>query len=198
MSKYISTLVNNKPTCLSLMSCNLCPYLNINSLKKEAICLNNNNKLIEKIYYYTYDRGYHRPLKKISIPNWCLLDDDFYKPLLQKDVIVYKYGEINKIKYEILNKDILNDNYVKYIENKLVTKEKFDNVINENNIQSFEKICSNCGKYKEDVNRNENIGMCSDCYSNFKISNDNYNIYINNFRLKRNIPHINKIPKSIF
>lgn len=197
MSKYISTLVNDKPTCLSLRSCNLCPYLNINSLKKEAICLNN-NKLIEKIYYYSYDRGYHRALKKVSIPNWCSLDDDFYKSLLQKDVFFYKYGEINKVKYDITNKDILDDEYVKYIENKLVTKEKTNNYTDKINTPSLEKVCSNCGKHKENVNRNEKLGMCTSCYSNFRLGDDNYKVYINNFRLKRNIPHINKIPKNIF
>jgi len=49
-------------------------------------------------------------------------------------------------------------------------------------------VCSLCGEEDESVERNENMGMCDDCWEEASDDQNKLNqAYINNFRLKRNV-----------
>jgi len=195
MDKYISTFVDDKPTCLKLNSCNLCPYLKIDAINKKSYCLKNSNT-ISKLRSYTYEYGYHRPILKIDIPIWCHLSSDFFNCLTEKYVYFYKYGEVVKKEIVCINKNFLNDIDVKYSINRLIRK-KSNNTDIINNIIETNNTCSCCGKSKNNVNRDINMGMCKDCNDVF--TNDKkYFIYINNFRLKRKSEYLNKKFKKAF
>jgi len=185
--KYVSTLVDGKPTCLGLSYCNYCPFLKLEHISKNIYCTNNGKKLIKKINAYSYSNGYWFPLNDINIPYWCELSFDFFKTLVDK-IVFYKKGSL--VISETMNfvsKDITNDDHIKYVNNKLVIDYKSKNTT-KNPVEPIiiKKICSMCGEDKNDVNRNDNMGMCNDCWNRFELDDEkNHFAFINNFRLKR-------------
>jgi hypothetical protein len=49
------------------------------------------------------------------------------------------------------------------------------------------EVCSACGEEDETVKRNENIGMCEDCWNEYQFNEEKKKqAFVNNFRMKRN------------
>lgn len=212
-SKCIGTKVDGKNAIMRLNTCNMCPFLTFDPFIKTAFCRNPKEdhltkKVITISYAYMYNDGYHFPLNDVFIPDWCQLSD------LTADVIAYKkisYQEGGNVYTDTIQNftefHIYSDKNLKFNGCKLETRVSSSNQqkslpqstsnIDSSDITRFsysstpyvkKDTCSSCGEYKEEVDRNKNLGMCNDCWdkiSNKKHNNELYFAYINNFRLKR-------------
>jgi len=209
--KCIGTKVDGKTAIMRLNTCNMCPFLTFDSHTKTAFCRNPKEdyltkKVIAICYSYMYNDGYHFPLNDIHIPDWCQLND------LAADVIAYKkisYQEGGNVYTDTIQNftefHIYSDKNLKFngckLESKVLPNNQQKSLPQStNNSSSVDRFsynstpyvkkdtCSLCGEYKEEVDRNNNLGMCNDCWdkiSNKKDNDEIYFAYINNFRLKR-------------
>jgi hypothetical protein len=220
--KFIRTLVNEKPAFLIMSKCNMCPFFNIDDKNKQGYCLKykdeNDSSVIKYIYSYSFKyitnvgiRYY--PAFDIDIPKWCLLTNKLTSDV---DYNVYVKNKVDKVDIIIENStilDLISDRYIEYSEftgnlvrnkhykdfisgtennfNKLTNK-KQENIVVEDN--SKKEICSCCGNNKTNTERNFHLGMCYECWINYKWNRKiKIKSFINNFRLKRNVEYINDV-----
>jgi len=184
--------------------CNFCPFL-INDRKDgSAKCSKyvnskttiKENNFIAKVYAYVYVKAcYPQILIKLDIPFWCGLSNHI--------VEVVGNGPIHYIKEGKLHIDsgqnytdtthIISESLVDFSTEdgeSLISKPLSKPNINYGT-QPYKEpekspVCSSCGEEKEDVNRDEHLGMCDTCWDKCKFSHPKrYHARINNFRLKR-------------
>ena len=190
--KFIGTKIDNNNCIMSMTTCNLCPFFDINPKTKKSFCSKEKTikKLIVPTYSFLYRDGYYYPLLDIYIPEWCELDKFSTDVLSHKEIIYLKSGEVTHDIIDSFNGfDIISHRLVKYNGCKLVTDPK--KIVNGYNYQyvpleDIKNYCSFCGQDKSDVDRLKNFGMCESCIELTK--NDEIKLnqaYINNFRLKR-------------
>jgi hypothetical protein len=226
--RYIRTKVDNNPVCLMLTKCNYCPFFKLmRNEDKKGICkvyynledINLSNK-IKDIYGYSFSENVYEVISDIDIPNWCGLED---KHENIKDLNIYFTFEENnngcefKVESSDVEKlDIIGDYILKYSKGYKLTKSSYNkngyltkesrDLFNSIISNKYKKICSCCGKEKDNVKRSEHIGMCSECWDKYKLNYKKYKLsYINNFRLKRKVDFsdtefklLNLSKKSIF
>lgn len=199
--RYIVTKVDKKDCILCQRTCNFCPYFDLDPHSKTTYCRNFDYKrFIKLVYSYNYVNGYFFPLTDIPIPDFCTLNR--YITELSPNT-KFKSSD-NSIVVESIQSikdfEIVTDKSIKYVDFKLVTdlkipyvEEYFPNQSGEYApyvapTQVIKNICSCCGDDKKEVDRNKQMGMCDECFSNMpkKRNKDKLNfVYINNFRLKR-------------
>jgi hypothetical protein len=206
--RYVKTKIDDKNCILHQINCNFCPFMIFDKINVAAKCqkfkdLDKYNDFISKINGYSVnEKGNAQPFTKIDIPNWCQLAGTIES--VQNDRWVYTKSKLIQYKTEYNDKSILpviSSNVVIYnvdgTELKIVKKFKnnYESKLTDNIYKSKTKpnseyikleTCSCCGKKKEKVDRDKNIGMCSECWDKNKddVKMKNFS-YINNFRLKR-------------
>lgn len=206
--RYVTRIVDGKPVYLLMQSCNYCPFFISDSDKDEALCSRyvdpksnrQRNNHIDDIYGYIY-RGSHPNFKKevlgeVKIPSWCKLPKSLSKAAIWKNVYHIKDGKLiieNKEKYGKGAIEVIDYKNVRYepdcetvvLTNRKKKKQKDYRYASEYSSSSY-KVCSCCGKEKDDVDRSTHNGMCGECYEKYKDDDGKmYMSYINNFRLKR-------------
>jgi hypothetical protein len=212
--RYIKTYISNEHKILCLNSCNLCPFLLFDKNNKTVRCSKYTDKItIDNKFYsniincninaYSISGPVFLPLSNINIPDWCGLDKDIISAN-NNIKLYYKTGfnQSTSVNNILTNLPVESSYYVNY-NNKLIKLEsnfnKLPAIIEKTEkTHSILNICSCCGNNKNDVDRNNNLGMCNDCWEKHKNNkNIKYYSYVNNFRLKRNSTWIKDINEKI-
>lgn len=194
-NKYIITEVDDQPTVVSMSKCNMCPFFSLPSGSFSCYCTKresatNPAKLVETVNAITITDGFRYVLQDIKQPKWCELS------ILQLDTDLDNYmyykavGNVaGRHVQDPGSLDLILDTAIKYSKNKLVKDNKIKVAKSSDTPPQIDnqKICSCCGKKKDDVIRSKNNGMCDDCWEEISTFDENKinSIYINNFRLKR-------------
>lgn len=173
---------------------------------------NGDNVITSNVRFMIMDNNLVVEDSDTIIPHWCTLSDKMKTEMDSKMIRYKSRGFIYEmLSFFIKGEDkIIPDMYVKhkygsdeleyneggklYLQNQVINQPIKSNTVSPvystpRTFQTYtppiiKNICSCCGEDKEDVKRNINNGICSDCF----IKNNNtlkYNSYINNFRLKR-------------
>lgn len=204
--RYIYTKVDKIPQFLVLEKCNLCPFLINNFKGGEALCakyintkpvIGKRDNFITTVHGYIQRKANSQKLdifSDIYIPDWCELPNHLTKISVNDVITTIKNGNLymeSGQNYSNMVR-VIDSSFVKYDDDNenLISKTEESTYINHNNSTptSYKNkcVCSFCGEEKEDVNRNDHIGMCDVCWGKFKFSHPKrYNAKINNFRLKR-------------
>jgi len=186
MDKYLLTYYKNETVILSISNCNKCPLLNIDFTNKSCKCRYNSYRLV-KDNISNYNENLYRVFDYINIPNWCRLSNNTQD---LKNSNIFKIFK-NSISISKNNLDISKLKTIEYFNITDMTDFVYDYTkkSNYNNIKKINhKICSLCGEEDDNVNRNNNYGMCDSCWEISKHNEYNKKLsYINNFRLKRDI-----------
>jgi len=209
--RYIFTKVDNRPRFLVINRCNLCPFLINDSDNSSAKCgkyINSNSVWTEKNYIMKV-HGYIqkkagstdlRILTHVDIPEWCELPNHLVQISPNDNINYIKDGKLN------VESGQNYANTIQIIDGKevdfgtdgesLILKPAKPTYINYGTTPMSHKttetskintdVCSFCGEDKENVDRDNHLGMCDDCWDKCKFSHPKrYSARINNFRLKR-------------
>jgi len=205
--RYIFTKVDGKPQFLVMRKCNLCPYL-INGFKKgEALCgkyINVKSSFVDK-NFISKVHGYiqRKPgtqnmdiLSMVDIPFWCGLPNHLTQISHNGTIHTIKDGKIfleSGQNYANLVQ-VKDASFVEYDDKHESLITKVEKPTHRNYATStgsswkskYLTLCSFCGKEKDEVDRNNHLGMCDSCWDKNKFSHPKrHTSFINNFRLKR-------------
>lgn len=175
------------------------------------------------IFKYLLGKSLYIPGFDINIPDWCELQEKLtstvdYNVYIKNENNV---DEVSILENQSTDLAVISDKYVDYdefkgriglVKNNLyndfigINVDKKDNIAEINipiststkteiEIDNTPKgICSCCGKLQRNVDRNIQLGMCIECWIDYKWNRKiKLKSFMNNFRLKRNIQYIDKI-----
>ena len=215
MIKYIRTFYNDEKVIIKLSGCQTCPMMKFDIIKTKCICRYFNdyygNSVIDPFIINYTDDGIVN--ENIKIPVWCGLSDSMSDLLkfrtifkaFKSTILVDANDKSDDSKLEIIDAEKLKNENDTMLEKFLLqiagrpselenddTKytdfEQVNQIANygyQTETKKFE-ICSLCGEDDESVKRNNNIGMCDECWE--ASENDEHKkkqAFINNFRMKR-------------
>lgn len=199
--RYIFVDIDGNRQLMCMFKCNFCPHLKIDKSTKMATC-DNMKQDLELVRAYGYSvGGDYIPLSIINIPDSCnlpeLVEDAIAKSPLthirQAKIISDKYVDYDRMmKLKSTNKiNDVSSQKNRFSSNLPATIEKPKAIIKKD-------TCSCCGEEKENVKRDVNNGMCSDCFEKYRNDKDKLQFtFINNFRLKRDSTYSDKTFKII-
>lgn len=218
MTKYIRTFYDNEKSVIRLVGCQQCPLMKYdpNLFMCECRYFRSPHTNVLKDFVLCYSKNQKRVMDLVDIPDWCSLPNTYIDMLTNNDIYTlmnggvrvntspnntninlidgseqnYDLGKITKYNEQSSiiipdhrdMDDILNPFYDDYHKYRPLNTTVTPPVVKKYN------ICSLCGEEDESVERNENMGMCNDCWEESSDDQTKLNqAYINNFRLKRNI-----------
>lgn len=210
----------SKKVILRFDKCNDCPLMVYDKKNLTVSCRKFSNGVDRIINNSILDNGKKGIKDKIEIPEFCGLKNNIYdleesndtyliteqsvlisRMQCEKNLPIYnisnlkKITEVEKDKYDFSPNPTVNSNLFDDIleDTDYEDEDEDDDNDNDNINNDIMVVCSVCGGYSVDINRNVNNGMCLSCFDIYK--DNDYKIkqsYVNNFRIKRGIMYVNK------
>lgn len=214
--RFINTLVDGKPHSIYISKCNFCPLFKLDTYFYKAKCLLFKNptenidldkNTISTVGGYSNRISKNKitryiPIKDIPIPDWCGLVKNYQSLRTSKELYIhtesvgYKLNILGDTKERLPH---ISEKYLEFDEYFCLVR-VVSPVTKIGHVDTIKiKKCSLCGKEKEEVNRNEKLGMCNECWeaNNFQ-KEKKHHAFINNFRMKRNSDYSTTLFKNLF